>query len=101
MRSYFTGLGFHVSNIMGIARTDKGRIDTALIREAEVRAAVADVDAAEVDALMQVGRRASGLEFDVVEKGESIEAEFWLRGAAKATRPRFAPSALGGKPKLA
>jgi maleate isomerase len=55
VRSYFTGLGFHVSNIIGIARADKGRIDTARIREAEVRTAVADVDAAEVDALVQVG----------------------------------------------
>ena len=91
MRSYFTGLGFHVSNIMEIARTDKDRIDTALIREVEVRAAVADVDS-----LVQAGRRASGLEFYVAEKGESIEAELWLWGAAKATRPRLAPSALVG-----
>jgi len=55
VESYFTKLGFNVSKIIGITRTDRGRIDTTRIREAEVRAAVGDVNTAEVDALVQIG----------------------------------------------
>jgi maleate isomerase len=53
--AYFAGLGFAVSDIAGIARTDKGRIDTVRIAEAEVRAAIAQVCSAAVDAVVQVG----------------------------------------------
>jgi maleate isomerase len=55
VEAYFAGHGFTVARIVGISRTDKGRIDTVRIGEAEVRAAIADVDAPEVDALVQVG----------------------------------------------
>lgn len=55
VQAYFGGLGFTVAGIVGIARTDKGRIDTARVGEAEVRAAFAEIDAPEVEALVQVG----------------------------------------------
>ena len=53
--SYFSDLGFQVCDIAGIAKTDRGRIDTAQVQEEEVKAAMAAVDTAEVDALVQVG----------------------------------------------
>ena len=53
--SFFTDLGYQVTNITGIAKSNKGRIDTAQVREEEVKTAMAVVDAAEVDVLVQVG----------------------------------------------
>lgn len=53
--SFFTDLGYQVTKITGIAKTDKGRINTAQVREEEVKTAMAVVDAAEVDVLVQVG----------------------------------------------
>jgi maleate isomerase len=55
VQAYFSGFGFTVSGIVGITRTDKGRIDTARIGEAEVRAAIAEVNTVEVEAVVQVG----------------------------------------------
>jgi maleate isomerase len=55
VRAYFSSLGFTVSDIVGITRTDKGRIATARIGEAEVRTAIAEVDAAGIDAVVQIG----------------------------------------------
>jgi maleate isomerase len=55
VQTYFSDLGLTVSRIVGITRTDKGRIDTVRIGEAEVRAAIAEVDAPDVDAVVQVG----------------------------------------------
>ena len=52
---YFTELGFKVSDVAGIVRFDKGRIGTGRIAEEEVRAALAKIDAGEIDALVQVG----------------------------------------------
>ena len=102
VRSYFTELGFNVSNIIGITRTDRGRIDTARISEAEVRNAIGEIDAAEVDAIVQTGTAmiCAGFSADLEKRhGKPVvavnAATYWM-----ALRRHGISDQLGGYGKL-
>jgi maleate isomerase len=55
VEAFFTGLGFSVAGITGLSSKRERLIGTARIAEADVRNAFARIDAADVEALVQIG----------------------------------------------
>ena len=55
VEAYFAALGFSVAGIAGLFSGQKGRVFAARIGEADVREGFARLDAADVEALVQVG----------------------------------------------
>ena len=85
VEAYFTALGFSVAGVAGLSSAKGKLVGTAQIVEADVRSAFARVDAADIEALVQIGTNlvCAGFAADLeAHHGKPVvavnEATYWL-----------------------